>query len=431
MKSIQFRQIWSTQKIRKILIWNFCIIALVIVGVYSCTDKNEIADVRIVKNEQPITPRSPSTVSDRVYFDDYADFIDYYEDLDYILMTNNGDYFDSIVDLTTPVTTLNDLVASTAGYYGEVSDPSIRAIVNPYNEFQIDDILVTFINDDQLLLSDASNGTLKTAIRGITKGVKLDISNIPTGAQWATPDDLEESVLKFWCGCKIRIEVYNCDSIRVFGSCNGWFGSAGGGEVTITLGFDNAPDVEFLNEEVSNNFEFFVNISQFHGQPGFILAEANSNCDNASPVETSFNFDPEEFVLCDDDERTERATFTSANASERIKTLVYYKKSFGVTKTHNAEIWSESSSNSGVSWNPSKADMTVGVEANQKDFDCALIDSKDDEKSGKAKHLIVRVNWLASNMFHCTGDLIGYFHKERNNITIDEDLPVRFQCCEE
>ncbi len=426
MKSIQFRQIWSTQNIRKILFWNFCIIALVIVGVYSCTDHDEFADGGVIKNEQKITPRSPSTISDRVYFAEYDELEDYYADLDLIMETYNGDYFDSIVNLTTSVATLNDVVASTSGQFYFLADPNLRAICNPYNEFQVDDILVTVMNDNQLLLSDVSNGTLKSTIRGITKGDLLELGDIPAGAQWAYTDDLAEALSMFWCGCRVRIEVYNCDTIRVFGSCSGFFGGQGGGVVDIEIN-DN-PYV--TDAAVMNNFQYFVPITQFHNMTGTISVWADSNCDSEIEVAFAyFNFDPAEFTLCDDDERTQDTIFT--NSTERIRVKVYYKKSgLGATKTHNAEMWSETWD--GDSWDRSRANMTVGVEATQKGFDCAYIDDKDDEKQDPNNfHLKVRVNWLASEMFHCDGDLIGFFHKVRNSITIDDDLSVEFQCCEQ
>lgn len=424
MKKFRAQQSCKSLKIGKIMFWNFCLIASVIVGVYSCTEHDEIADVGVIKNEQKITPRSPSTVSDRVYFADYDEFIDYYEDLDLILMTYNGDYFDSIVDLTTSITTLNDVVATTAGYYGPVADPSVRAIVNAYSEFQVDDILVTVISDRQYLLSDVSNGTLKTTIRGLTKGTPLDISSIPAGAQWATPDELEEALLMFWCGCRVRIEVFDCTRIRVYGSCSGFFGSQGGGIVDIEINDDPFR----TDQEVANNFEFFIPVTQFNNMSGTISVWAESNCDNATGIEFAyFNFDPAEFVLCDDDERTETVTFT--NGTERILTRTYYKKVGLLTKTHNAEMWSETWD--GDSWDKSKGNLTVGVDANQKAWDCELLDSKDDDENHpNARHAIVRVNWLASEMYHCTGDLVGHYNKVRNSITINEEVEVEFQCCE-
>lgn len=76
--------------------------------------------------------------------------------------------------------------------------------------------------------------------------------------------------------------------------------------------------------------------------------------------------------------------------------------------------------------------MTVGVDANQRDYQCGIIDSKGDEKQrNNEHHIIVRVNWLASQMYHCDDDLIGEFLKIRSNITIDEDYSLNFQCCNE
>lgn len=429
MKVFNSQLSWNTLKSGKFLLLNFCFIALITVGVYSCTEHDEIADVGVIKNEQPLTPRSPTTVSDRVYFTDYDDFVDYYGDLEYIIDTYNGDYFDSIVNLNTAVQTLNDVVTATPGYFGPIADPIMRAVVNGYNEFQIDDILVTLIDDDQWLLSDVSNGTLKTSLRGLTKGSRLSMSSIPAGAQWASPNNLEDALAKFWCGCRVEIEIFDCETIRVFGSCSGWFGTSGGGLVTIEIG--NTAIV--TNAVVANNFQFFVDIAQFHGMEQILSVTGISGCDNAdNPAFTFWNFDPEDVALCDDDTRFETFTFTDPSDAERIRIRVHYFNKNFTTKTHNAEMWSESSTNAGITWTSTEANMTVGVDANQRDFHCGLIDSKDDEKHKNSdRHVIVRVNWLASQMYHCDDDLIGEFLKIKNNITIDEEYSLNFQCCDE
>ena len=428
MKSIQFRQIWTTQNIRKILFWNFCLISLVVGGFYACTDHDTIKSTDVTKYEEPIVPRSPSTTGDRVLFSDFDNFEDYYMSLESMLSSGDGDYFDSIVNLTTSVSTLNDVIATTIGSFGVITDQVLRGIINPYNEFQIDDILVTVVNDNQWLMSDASNGTLKTAIRGMTKGDAFDTGDIPAGAQWVAPYELEDGLRSFWCGCRVRIERLSCTEIRVYGSCSGFFGSNGGGEITITFDPDGlGGPVELENEEVGNNFEYIINISQLHGMVGIVTAVAESNCEfELGPYPWEFYFDPAEFEACDYLPRELTQTITNGLGSERmIITTAFRRNAFA--DVHSAEITSES--NDGGGWDKSSANMTVGVEANRKSPTCELEDSKDDQEHKTRKHIVVRVSWF-QNCWHCDGDLLGTFEKIKNG-TLEETQDVDFHCCEQ
>ena len=428
MKTFQSQLSWKSFRRGKFWVVKFCIIALVIVVVFSCTNQDDFGEGGVIKNDQQITPRNPTTVGDRVYFSDFDDFVEYYSDLELIMDTYNGDYFDSIVNLTTSVQTLNDLVYTTAGYFPTIFDYNMRAIINPYNEFQVDDVLVTLINDTDWILSDVSNGTIKTTLRGLTKGVSLDIENIPAGAQWTTSDNFEKALGNFLCGCNVSIEAFNCEVIRIHGSCSGFFGSVGGGEIDIDINNNSF----ISDEEVGNNFEYFINIDQFNGQPGTIEVTVDPNCILALNDNAEYEYDPEDFEQCDEHEMATTAIFE--NSTERIRALVYYvKKDFSgleLTRSHNAEIWSESYL--GNNWTPSRAEMTVGVEANQRSLGCSLLDSKDDDKHRTNRsHLTVRVNWLAARMFHCDGDLIGTYEKDKNDIHIENSLEVDFHCCNE
>ncbi len=330
--------------------------------------------------------------------------------------------------MTTSVQTLNDIVSTTAGSFGPISDPIMRAIVNANNEFQIDDVLVTLINDGQWLVSDVSNGTLKTAIRAITKGVPLAIGDIPTGAYWATPKELEDALIKIWCGCRVNIEPHGCDSIRIFGSCNGFFGTNGGGVLTVSFTPDGGNTGEILDVQVSNNFEFFFNISTFNNQGGSILAVADSYCTTEiSPAETGFNFDPASFGTCDLENRRIEELITNGN--ERMLVATYFNK-LAFSATHNAEMWSETSTNNGSTWQRSRGNLSLSVAANRQSIACSFLQSKnDDESCGNCRHRIVWVVW-SGLCAHCDGDLVGNFRKVRNGVTLTRTQSVDFECCE-
>jgi hypothetical protein len=69
----------------------------------------------------------------------------------------------------------------------------MRAVVNPYYEFQIGQVLVTYINNSEILTSDASNSSIRSTLRTIPKGVPLDINSIPDGAFWSDDRDTRRS----------------------------------------------------------------------------------------------------------------------------------------------------------------------------------------------------------------------------------------------
>jgi hypothetical protein len=427
MKNTIAQHGWNSLRMGKFLIFSFCIITLIITGFSSCTDKEEIADFDVQSN-LPLTVRSPSTTSDRVYFADINEFKSYYFELDSMMRTYDADYVDSIVDVTTAVQTLNDEVMfSSVGTLSHVSDQVMRAIVNPNGEFEIDGILITYVNDAQWLLSDVSNGTLKTAIRGMTKGALFDTGDIPTGAQWVEPRDLQEALEKFWCGCRVYIEQLSCDEIRVHGACSGFFGANGIGDIVVD--FDpNGPTgpTNLIDEQVQNNFEFIINISSFHNMAGMITATGDSPCIlETSPWTTQYWFDPSEFVGCDKEHRELKQTITNTAGTERMLIRTAY-----ITGTfadvHTAEITSESWN--GSKWGKSNAVLTASVDANRRDGVCDLLDTKSDSETRTKKHVITRVSW-GSNCWHCDGDLIGDFIKVKNG-TLAETQTVDFHCCQ-
>ena len=414
--------------IDKLMHLKYCFILLMIGTAFSCAHLDEaLPDTKGSNSNLPISSRSPTTVSDRVYFADFNEFKDYYLELDSILMANTGDYFDSIVDLTTSVQTLNDIVSTTAGSFGTISDPVLRGMINANNEFQIDDVLVSLINDSQWILSDVSDGTLKTNIRAITKGARFNIGDIPTGAYWVDPTDLEQGIIKIWCGCRVNIEPSDCDEIRVWGSCNGFFGTNGGGDLTVEWTPRGGNTSLILDEEVSNNFEFFINISTFNNSEGGLLAIADGNCTTEiNPAEMGFDFDPATFGICDRD--NSRLEEIIVNGNERMLVSTYFAK-LAFTNTHNAEIFSESRSGIASPWQRTRASLEVSVDANRQSIACAFIESKDDDKScNNCRHQTVRVTWGVP-CAHCDGDLIGDFVKVKNG-TMTRTQSVDFECCE-
>lgn len=393
----------------------------------SCARQDEAhPNTNTSKSGTLIVPRTVSSVADRLYFAEYEDFEDYYTELD-SLLSYDTDMFDSIVLADSPVETINDLYTTTS-IETFLADPVMRAIVNANYEFQIDSVLVTFINNDQILTADAYNSSLRTSIRAIPKGEHLSKGDIPSDVFWGNPDDIENAI-KIGCGCSINIRAFtDCANVRVWGACHGFWGHDGDGLVTVDFDPNGlAEPVERLNEEISGNFEFFINVTSLalYQQEGIFDATVDPECQLAAPKYAAYSYDPATFASCDNEHRTARDTITNGNERMRIETS-YYRGTSGYT--HKAEIISETLSNS--KWERTKANLEVEVDANRQSQGCTFLDSKSDDAScNNCKSKITRVRW-SSECSHCDGDLIGTFQKIKSNITLQSTQSVDFICCE-
>src|SRR5690606_28980885 len=205
----------------------------------------------------------------------------------------------------------------------------------------------------------------------------------------------------------------------------------GEGNLTVTFDPDGSTGpVTVLNEDIDGNFEFFIDVSSgplfpLYQDPGEFTATVDPECLLAITQSVKFLFDPDGLAACDREDRYMEEVITNGN--ERMEISTSYYENF-LAYYHRAEIRSESWN--GSSWDATKANLWVEVDANRKSLDCALLDSKDDDKScSSCKSLKVRVSWL-SPCFHCDGDLIGRFSKIRSGVTLTRTQEVDFVCCE-
>lgn len=396
---------------------------------YSCSQPDPLAP------DLPVLPRSftltnlPSSIDDRLYFDDFDHFRSYFLELD-SLLTIDEDLFDSLVLEESPVTTVNDLLSTDSysnpdsAYRTFLTDPVMRAVVNPYYEFQIGQVLVTYINNSEILTSDASNSSIRSTLRTIPKGVPLDINSIPDGAFWSDDRDIEEAIAIF-CNCRITIRPYDCENLRVFGRCSNLFGGKGGGTVTITYQTDPGigEPIAVLTENVNGNFEFFVSI--IFRQTGIIYATVDPDCVLGGNQYTSFYYDANSYASCDEKEQSSIEIITDGNERMEIETS-FFENLFAYY--HKAEIISWTWT--GSKWERRKAKLRVQVDANRKSIVCAFLGSKSDtENCNNCRRRITRVSWT-NPVAHCDGDLVGTYRKIKSGITINHTQSVDFDCCD-
>jgi hypothetical protein len=300
----------------------------------------------------------------------------------------------------------------------------MRAIVNPYFEFQNGQVFVTYVNNSEVLTSDASNTALRASLRAVPKGVPLDINAIPTGAFWSHDRDLEEA-LAIICGCSVSIRPLDCQRLRVFGRCNNLFGGAGNGSVTITYDQDGPPidPSTLVQENVSGNYEFVVDIG--FRKSGYISVSVDPECITGGVNTALFHYDADTYAACDEGERSKFEDITQGNESMAVETSFY--ENF-LAYYHKADIrgytWS------GSDWQNKRAELDVRIDANRKSVVCQLLDSKyDDKDCNNCKHKAVRVSWT-NPVAHCDGDVVGTYRKNKSGVTLNHTQIVDFICCE-
>lgn len=374
--------------------------------------------------------RSLSSVGDRIYFADFEGFIDYYDELDSLYVLNL-DVFDSIILADSPVQTINDLYSASIDYETFLADPIMRGILNPDYEFQIGDAIISYVNNEEVLVFDEDNSTAKTAIRSLARGKPIDIEEIPAGAYWGKPDKLDDAI-KIGCGCNIYIRPWtDCENVRVWGRCNSLWGNDGDGLLTVE--FDDFPlgtGIQVLLEDVSGNFEFFINTtaSLLYQNDGIFDGWVDPECVLAENSSAEYIFDPAIFAACDLDHQTLDDIITDGDERMKISTS-FWRNNHGYS-CHKAEIRSESRDDEESPWETSKARLNVEVNANLRSITCNFVDDKEDDAScTECRGRATVVRWSTRDVSHCTDDLIGDYNKVRNSTTLSEIHSVPFQCC--
>lgn len=418
-----------------------------LVFVFSCTKDDE----RKVMTNQGVTKLRnsnldhPALSNDVYVFDDSAHFVNYYLALNN-LYDSDFDSFDtemmSFPAIATVYTKLsNDSFVNPADRYQPfLTDPVMQSFINEYFEFAIDDVLVTYINNEQILISDINDVNVRNAIRNITKGSYITKNSVPAGAYLGEDTDIQ-SFIRTPCTCQISIRQISCSELRISGNCKNLVWGSGGGLVSVylsttTQGQPSPFVIPNITINVDGNFETTVDMNDF-GLPGpwYIWASANPDCFLGNTVWASYTYEAG-VSECDDRERSTPWLWAQDNG---VQGMSYQTRFYRSASKANAESTMYSKYWDGAKWKRSRNNLRVSVSENRKNFSCDIYETESDVKQcNLCDKIHVKIdnghNGHKLPLTHCNGDVTGTFKKTLNwngqSWEINASTNVDFECCD-
>ena len=424
----------------------FLFFSVFLVFIFSCTKDDE----RKVMTNQGVTKLRnsnldhPALSNDVYVFDDSAHFVNYYLALNN-LYDSDFDSFDtemmSFPTITTVYTKLsNDSFVDPADRYQPfLTDPVMQSFINEYFEFAIDDVLVTYINNEQILISDINDVSVRNAIRHITKGSYITKNSVPAGAYLGEDTDVQ-SFIRTPCTCQISIRQISCSELRISGNCKNLVWGSGGGLVSVylsttTQGQPSPFVIPNITINVDGNFETTVDMNDF-GLPGpwYIWASANPDCIFGNTVWASYTYEAG-VSECDDRERSTAWLWAQDNGVQGMSYQTSFYRNF-VGSQSKAELYSKWWT--GSNWKEGNARLDVGIYENKLNSECNSCGIDTDSKScSSCKKISTKVlagPFECIAFAHCDNDVQGTFKKTMNwnNQTwhIERSANVDFECCE-
>lgn len=417
----------------------FLIVALSII--YSC-NKEDTLSVKdtTLKFRTEYNIDFPTVTRDRYVFRDFDHLTSYYHSMEEILDTNQ-DLFERIVDyegslMTIQKKLINDNFESPDRRYKTfLGDPIMRSVLNENYEFEINNVLVTYMNNRDLLICDPNDRATQSEIRNLPKGGALDFSTIPRGAYWG--DDTNSESLSPWCGCQVHIERH-CEQIHIWGTCKNAIWGDGGGTVTLKTTNYSPPQTQNyeITKDVDGNFDFYIDYPfSFSRDIVTFWVQAQGDCSNRRPAEAYLVYDPKVNNSCDSQERSIEGWCQNAAGTEGYTYKTSYYQNFWAYYS-KAEMTSKHKEND--QWKRNSAPLHVKIEEYRNNIECSPAGNEYDiDKCKNCKSISVKVNtgFLPSNdehaVYHCDGDVIGYYDKTINGVNLHAEGIVDFDCCEQ
>ncbi len=415
----------------------------------SCSKEDEIMKDQSELTEQVISQRvhvnldHPVVLNGAYSFRDSTHFVTYLNDLQNLYDTDYEQFtYEVSQDLDNPdsrdislITVFqrmsnDEFIDPNDRYMTYLVDPIITSIVNLDHELIVDGNLFTYVNNTQIFLSDPSNTTTRDAIRNLRNNStqmareKFSSSDVPDGVTWAEDDDIKSLILGS-CGCTIKIEKVDCNTVRIFGSCKDLLWGDGDGEITISFFENGSPFTKTQKHTISGNFEFFFDISSF-GSDVIFDVSANPDCLFGKTAHDFLAVSPNT-AICDSEDRFEDWGWKQDNGSQAISFRTSYSKNFwaGYEQAHLFSYWFN-----GSVWKNVKARrLTVSIDATRKTLGCSVLNNEFETKTcTNCKSKKASVNGLHN--WHCDGDVVGTFRRNMSSWTITATQSVDFDCCE-
>lgn len=409
------------------------LVALVIVT--SC-NKDELKNEAKETTSTRTVLDAPTKNVDVLKFRDFNHFSNYTTELNSILSQSEEDFESSIYQPSAFQSVywklVNDeFVNPNNRYKPFLTDPVIMAIVNENFELIVGDVLITYVNNTQVLRTLATNTSTRNAIRNMTKGTELTLGSIPTGAAWGEDRD-KQTFIGPWCGCEISIKRIDCATINISGNCQDFAFGSGDGTVnvylTTSLDFPTAGSVSPISTtRVNGNFSFNMQLS--NTSPIFVHASAKPDCffNNVAKASSNGSYG----TVCDPDDKDTGWLWTqNAAGTEGMnhRTSAYQNLLSGYER---AELFSMRWN--GFKWVKNNAKLSVTINATRKTLECGVTGSEYETKTCNScsnKSASVNTGLSGSLVFHhCDGDVLGTFRKVIGATTISATGSPNFECC--
>jgi len=427
----------------KFLLSIICLMILI----YSCT-KDSIIDESIsefettgLRGERSLD--APTVEVDRFSFRDIEHFKRFYTALNDIYTADDQLFNSTVASNLSGISTVHDklindeFVNPEDMYRPFLSDPVMMAFSNEHFEFQIENSLVTYMNNREILISDISDYETQSEIRNISKGSDLDLSTIPERAYLGEDSDI--SSFFTWCGCNLYIRKTNCDQVKVYGNCrDAAFGSGQANVVIYRTPLPNIPNdpvnQPIIDADIEGHFSFTIDIHPLT-ESVYVHAQVNPDCWLGNTQTRSYEFDRTE-ASCDPFDRNTPYLWAQDNGSQGFSHRTSTYKTWQDITYEEAKMWSKIWD--GSKWANISKDLEVTIETSRKNPLCLDFESETETKTCFCDNKRARVNSASIHhkppIHHCDGDVTGTFKKTQSwqgdTWSIDAVGEVEFECCQ-
>lgn len=406
-------------------------------------DNFSLAKSDALVNKRTSGLNHPVLVGDVYVFYDSAHFVNYYSELnnlydsDFDSFDNEMLTFPSIVTVYSKLA--NDSFVNPANRYQPfLSDPIMASFINEHFEFAIDDVLVTYMNNEQILISDINDSNLRNEIRNMAKGGVITKNSIPVGAYLGVDTEIQAFIRKP-CTCQISIQQISCNEIKIAGNCKNLVWGSGEGVVTIyVMSQQGQPTSMQLPTSINNvdgNFEFVIDMNTYLSSgPWYIYVSANPNCVLGNTVWVNYTYE-EAGAVCDFGEKDTGWLWSQDNGSQGMSYRTSYYKNFW-SSYEEAKMYSKWLNDN--QWKPNHGNLRVEIDVHRKNNECDEFEQENEVKTCHCKDLRARVNTgiFGGGRFvhHCDGDVTGIYKKTMNwqgmIWSINAVGDIDFECCE-
>jgi hypothetical protein len=427
-----------------------CLFLLIFIGIiaFQSCNKDEVQENEDTLDLQaentkrsPIVLDNPLSSKDVYEFRDSEHFFQYLRDLQDVIDSDYDRFrnevsqdFQNLESRDPNIVTIyqrmsnDEFVDPNDRFMSDIADPVIQSIVNLQYEVKVGDAMLTYMNDKQIFMADASDSNTRNTIATIRNGDIIKYNNVPPNVTVAQDDDIQSLPFGI-CKCNIRIEKTDCNTVRVFGNCKDLLWGSGEATVTITFNVDGTNIVTTQTNRIDGNFEFFFDISNFNS---VVVFNANVDPDcvfGSTKFIINWGVEPSSSV-CDAEERKTPWGWKQDSGVQAISYRTQYRKGFWAgyeqTKVFSYH-WN------GSKWNNTNSKLTATIDATRKSLVCGVQNSESETKScNSCKDIQASVN--DNYYWHCDGDVIGTLKKELNwngnSWSIDATQSVDFECCE-